>query len=63
MPRERQFPKLPRTPLSDWSDYLDLQEHELDDMTLKELVALADKLKVQLDALNAIIEERTEGSE
>jgi hypothetical protein len=45
-------------PLEDWSDYLDVPEPTLDEMTLEELTALADKLKVERDKIETMIEER-----
>ena len=45
-------------PFEDWADYLDLPEMDVSEMTLRELLELAEKLKKELDTVEAIIEER-----
>lgn len=49
-----------RIPLEDWSNYLDVPETSPEEMTVKELIALANKIRKELDYVESLIEERSE---
>jgi len=54
MPRNRKH----WIPFEDWSDYLDVPETPLSEMTLRELRLLAEKLQDELGRIESIIELR-----
>lgn len=45
-------------PFEDWSDYLDVPETPMSEMTLRELRLLYDRLTEELEKVEAMIEER-----
>jgi hypothetical protein len=47
-----------RIPLEDWAEYIPVPEMDVSEMTLRELLVLAEKLENERNRIESIIEER-----